>query len=190
GEVLRTRLLDPDDPCLPLLCLLGRNRLRSECRKGLAGAWLEHPFFAACDQVAAAAANAALALRGELLATMHRRLQREQARGPQLLFQDLLSRCQQALRDPERRRAVLAVVHARWRVALIDEFQDTDPLQYEIFATCFEDRPLLLVGDPKQSIYGFRGADVQAYLDAREDARTRATLGENHRSHPGLVAPV
>jgi exodeoxyribonuclease V beta subunit len=189
-EVLRTRLLDPDDPCLHLLALLGRTRLRAECLRGKAGDWLEHPFYGDCDLVAATAATAATALRGELLRAMHSRLQREKAQGPQLLFQDLLTQVVVALRDPERRAAMLATVGERWQVALIDEFQDTDRLQYEIFATCFGKRLLLLVGDPKQSIYRFRGADVHSYLQAREDATRRHTLGENHRSHPLLVAAV
>src|SRR5262249_31939083 len=135
-DVLRARLLDPDDPCLTLLALLGRTRLRAECLKGKAGDWLEHPFFRDCDAVAAAAAPAATALRGELLRAMHSRLQRAKAQGPQLLFQDLLTQVVLALRDPERRTAMLATVRERWQVALIDEFQDTDRLQYEIFATC------------------------------------------------------
>src|SRR5262249_58280314 len=129
--------------------------------------------------VAAAAATAATALRGELLRAMHSRLQRAKAQGPQLLFQDLLTQVVLALRDPERRTAMLATVRERWQVALIDEFQDTDRLQYEIFATCFGKDLLFLVGDPKQSIYRFRGADVHSYLDAREDADREHTLGEN-----------
>jgi exodeoxyribonuclease V beta subunit len=189
-DVLRTRLLDPDDPCLTLLALLGRTRLREECYRGKAGDWLEHPFFGDCDRVAETTATAATALRGELLRAMQARLQREKAQGPQLLFQDLLTQVALALRDPERRAAMLATVRERWQVALIDEFQDTDRLQYEIFATCFGERLLFLVGDPKQSIYRFRGADVHSYLEAREDAARRHTLGENHRSHPLLVAAV
>ena len=78
----------------------------------------------------------------------------------------------------------------RFKVALVDEFQDTDPVQYGIFKALF-DRPEVLfyrIGDPKQSIYGFRGADIYAYLEAaREDGQLRATLDRNFRSTPELL---
>ena len=78
----------------------------------------------------------------------------------------------------------------RFKVALVDEFQDTDPVQYGIFNALF-DRPEVLfyrIGDPKQSIYGFRGADIYAYLEAaREEDQLRATLDRNFRSTPQLL---
>ena len=78
----------------------------------------------------------------------------------------------------------------RFKVALVDEFQDTDPVQYGIFNALF-DRPEVLfyrIGDPKQSIYGFRGADIYAYLEAaQEEGQLRATLDRNFRSTPGLL---
>lgn len=78
-----------------------------------------------------------------------------------------------------------------WQVALIDEFQDTDPLQYSIFEKAFKDtgRPLFLVGDPKQAIYSFRGADIYAYLMAAQNAQAY-TINTNHRSHQQLVEAV
>lgn len=76
-----------------------------------------------------------------------------------------------------------------WRVAPIDEFQDTDPLQYAIFQHTFiaHGNPLFLVGDPKQAIYCFRGADIYAYLQAAEDAEHHYTLATNRRSHAQLI---
>ena len=76
-----------------------------------------------------------------------------------------------------------------WPVALIDEFQDTDPLQYEIFRRIFIERrrPLFLVGDPKQAIYAFRGADIYAYLQAAADTPQHYTLVRNFRSHRRLT---
>ncbi len=76
-----------------------------------------------------------------------------------------------------------------YHVALIDEFQDTDPLQYDIFNAIFSsaDLPMTMVGDPKQAIYSFRGADVFAYLQAREHATHVYTLDTNWRSVPGLI---
>lgn len=85
-----------------------------------------------------------------------------------------------------------AALRARYPVALIDEFQDTDPLQLAIFQGIYASGNrhgnLFLVGDPKQAIYSFRGADLQAYLGARSLAGAYYTLGANYRSTPELVA--
>ncbi|HWP06779.1 MAG TPA: UvrD-helicase domain-containing protein [Polyangiaceae bacterium] len=105
-------------------------------------------------------------------------------------FDDLLERVQKALRG-EGSDALTAVLRERFRAALVDEFQDTDPVQWEIVERVFVAGavPLLLIGDPKQAIYGFRGADVFTYLAAAAGAR-RVTMGVNWRSDPGLVAAV
>jgi exodeoxyribonuclease V beta subunit len=104
-----------------------------------------------------------------------------------LSFDDLLHRLAGALGSDAD--SLGAALRGRYRAALVDEFQDTDPVQWEIFRAAFDDReaPLLLVGDPKQSIYGFRGADVNAYLDARPAPDRLHTLGTNWRADPGLV---
>ncbi|MDP2645788.1 MAG: exodeoxyribonuclease V subunit beta [Desulfobacterales bacterium] len=80
-------------------------------------------------------------------------------------------------------------IRQKFKAALIDEFQDTDPVQYAIFKKVFDhpDRALFLIGDPKQAIYGFRGADIFAYMDAARHTAARYTLKENWRSEPGLV---
>ena len=99
----------------------------------------------------------------------------------------------EALRGP-RGAELAATLRARFRLAVIDEFQDTDPVQWQIFRTIFLDggdpRPLYLVGDPKQSIYGFRGADVSTYDGAR--AAVTALGGVHHlernfRSTPAVI---
>ncbi|BEV73261.1 exodeoxyribonuclease V subunit beta [Paludibacterium sp. THUN1379] len=109
-------------------------------------------------------------------------------------FDDLLTDLYDALRDPARGATLAAQLAGSFRVALIDEFQDTDPVQYHIFKHCFIDagRPVFLVGDPKQAIYSFRGADVFAYLQARNDTlpANRYTLDVNRRSQGDLVAAV
>ena len=76
-------------------------------------------------------------------------------------------------------------------VVLVDEFQDTDPLQWKVVRQAFGDgrTRLVLIGDPKQAVYSFRGADVYAYLDAARAAEPerRFTLEENWRSDAGLL---
>jgi exodeoxyribonuclease V beta subunit len=83
----------------------------------------------------------------------------------------------------------------RYSVALVDEFQDTDPIQYEIFDKIYPatsvDTSLLMIGDPKQAIYTFRGADVYAYLKAKDDLQGEVyTLRDNYRSSEGLIEGV
>jgi len=81
-------------------------------------------------------------------------------------------------------------VQKRYRAAIIDEFQDTDPIQWNIFKTLFIDdklESLFLVGDPKQSIYSFRSADIYTYLDAESHVSKKAFLDTNYRSDPALI---
>lgn len=105
-----------------------------------------------------------------------------------LSYQDLLGLLAGAVQDSR----LAADICSRYSAALIDEFQDTDPLQFRIFETLFgaNEFPLYLVGDPKQAIYSFRGADIFTYLRARQAAEGRYTLGTNRRSVPALVQAV
>jgi exodeoxyribonuclease V beta subunit len=106
-------------------------------------------------------------------------------------FADLLWGLRSALAGRGGERLSRAV-RARFKAALIDEFQDTDPVQYAIFKEIFgqEESQLFFIGDPKQAIYGFRGADVFAYMEAARDASTRYTLRENWRSEPRLITAI
>jgi exodeoxyribonuclease V beta subunit len=83
----------------------------------------------------------------------------------------------------------VATLRERYRVVLIDEFQDTDPIQWQIVNRAFGggQTTLVLIGDPKQAIYAFRGADVYAYLDAAASAGAQATLNVNRRSDQALL---
>jgi len=106
-------------------------------------------------------------------------------------FNDLLTKLYFALQGklgPFLAKSILK----RYPAALIDEFQDTDPVQYEIFRKiyCIEQHVLFLIGDPKQAIYSFRGADIFAYMTASKDAKQRHTLTENWRSETELVQAV
>ena len=95
-----------------------------------------------------------------------------------MTYDDLLTRLHATLVG-ESGDGGRARLRARYRVVLVDEFQDTDPVQWEIMRTAFGDgeATLVLIGDPKQAIYAFRGADVYAYLEA---ARTAGTAGHAH----------
>jgi exodeoxyribonuclease V beta subunit len=106
-------------------------------------------------------------------------------------FDDMLTRLDQALRG-ERGTQLRKCLRERFTVALVDEFQDTDPVQYSIFSQIYggSDRSVFFIGDPKQAIYGFRGADVFTYLEAAKLANHRYTLGQNWRSEAKLLDGV
>ncbi len=115
-------------------------------------------------------------------------------------FEDMLTRVDAALEPGNARADALRdALRRRFRYAIVDEFQDTDPVQWRIFRRLFVDgaseQRLVVVGDPKQAIFGFRGADVEAYLEARSELCTRFR-GEqrpqdtNWRSCPELLAAL
>ncbi|MEX1178249.1 MAG: UvrD-helicase domain-containing protein [Nitriliruptor sp.] len=110
-------------------------------------------------------------------------------------YDDLLTSLRCTLRDTGRGDAAVAILRDRYRWALIDEFQDTDPVQWDILRRAFRDpgdpsRALVLIGDPKQAIYSFRGADIRAYLDATATADHRRSLATNFRSDAPLLAAL
>ena len=106
-------------------------------------------------------------------------------------FDDLLSLLHGVLLDPAHGESACARVRDRFRVVLVDEFQDTDPLQWDILRRAFHGRStLLLVGDPKQAIYAFRGAEVLSYLDAVALADRHLELTTNWRSDAGLLTAL
>ncbi len=106
-------------------------------------------------------------------------------------FNDLILRLSKALKG-EQGPALRQILSERFKVALIDEFQDTDSIQWHIFSTLFGgiDHYLYLIGDPKQAIYKFRGADINSYFQARETASRLLTLEKNYRCHPFPVEEV
>lgn len=124
------------------------------------------------------------------------RFQREQDRRAQMGFDDLLVQLRRALTGPNGTR-LAELIRAQFPVAMIDEFQDTDATQYAIFDAIYgvaaddDSRALVLIGDPKQAIYAFRGADIHTYLAARRDTAGRhSTLGRNFRSTDAMVRAV
>jgi exodeoxyribonuclease V beta subunit len=132
-------------------------------------------------------ATGALAARLAFIGRVRGEVTRRKRRAAILGYDDLLSELANALEaedSPARRR-----MREHWSVVLVDEFQDTDPVQWQVFSRAFatEDKTLVLIGDPKQAIYGFRGGDVNTYLSAAETAGTRASLPTNFRSDAPLV---
>ncbi|WP_455807244.1 exodeoxyribonuclease V subunit beta [Pseudomonas fluorescens] len=124
------------------------------------------------------------------------RFEEEKRRRAEMGFDDMLLRLDAALQSDGGER-LATLIREQFPVALIDEFQDTDPVQYRIFESIYRieenspDTGLFLIGDPKQAIYAFRGADIYTYLRARQATTGRLhTLGTNFRSSHGMVNAV
>jgi exodeoxyribonuclease V beta subunit len=134
------------------------------------------------------------------LAAVKINMQSQKKQLQQLSFDDLLSQLAAALSKDDA--GVLArEIRQQYPFALIDEFQDTDPEQYAIFSTLYnlsadeilceanqESIGLLMIGDPKQSIYAFRGADIFTYMNARRQVKKHFTLGTNWRSSKAMIS--
>jgi exodeoxyribonuclease V beta subunit len=107
-----------------------------------------------------------------------------------LTYDDLLVRLKDALVDEDRGKVACGLLRDAYSVVLVDEFQDTDPIQWDVVKEAFGtgDTTLVMIGDPKQAIYSFRGGDVYSYLDATATATRRYTLTRNWRSDAGLLA--
>jgi exodeoxyribonuclease V beta subunit len=132
-----------------------------------------------------------LALQRELLQDSPQALQQLKNAQRLTAFDDMLSNLYRRLVADDG-EALAQRLRLRFRAALIDEFQDTDPQQYEIFRRIHGQgaAPLFLVGDPKQAIYGFRHADLYTYLQAQEAADSVRTLRRNQRSTPELIGAL
>jgi len=110
-------------------------------------------------------------------------------------YDDLLTQFVKALEQPQSGRQLATRMCSRYPAALIDEFQDTDPVQYRIFSHIYRrDRTccLFLIGDPKQAIYAFRGADIFTYMQARRETpqNNRITMTTNYRATAPMVQAV
>ncbi len=125
---------------------------------------------------------------------LHKELGRRKQEQARLYFDDLLLQMDAALQGP-RSEKFAADISTRFPAILVDEFQDTDPLQYHIFSRIHQagqGSTLFLIGDPKQAIYGFRGADIFTYLAARQETppENRYTMTTNYRSTGPMVKMV
>lgn len=161
---------------------------------------LKHPFFTQISEIINLKKELyenyeqlLLSLKRQLFNYVKKQLTRKKRLRNLQSFDDLILNVYQAL----QKRTAQQLIHAlrqKYQVVLIDEFQDTDPVQYQIFTRLFQhaDHSLFLIGDPKQAIYSFRGADIFAYLQANENTgqdRTH-TLDVNYRSEPHLVTAI
>ena len=191
---------------------LGGGNTVDKCKKGQR--LPENPMFEAFDELAEACLELSREYNGWLRDTRRllieeipdeiRRIIRAERR---LGYDDLIVEMRQALENRNGSGERLAAnVRRRFPVALIDEFQDTDPTQERIFDRIYtgrkeptseqppdlrdQDCALYIVGDPKQSIYEFRGADIFAYLSAQQGVDSNLQLGYNWRSSPELVRAV
>ena len=128
-------------------------------------------------------------MRGRLARRISEEIEQRKRDARLITFDDLLTRLDRALADDTRGPAVARWLRSRYDIALVDEFQDTDLVQWDIMRRAFGtgDSTLVLIGDPKQAIYAFRGADVFSYLQAAGEATNRATLVTNWRSDQGLI---
>ncbi|MBK8974781.1 MAG: UvrD-helicase domain-containing protein [Planctomycetes bacterium] len=161
-------------------------------KRGKAGniavaALAEEPFCVACTQAVAARDALHGAVRRALLESVDVDFALAKERATVLTFDDLLRRLRSALDDGPRGERLAATLRSQYEAVLVDEFQDTDPIQWGIFERAFGAGRLYLIGDPKQAIYAFRGADLHTYLRARDTATDRFTLDANYRSRPGLL---
>ncbi|HHF6568732.1 TPA: exodeoxyribonuclease V subunit beta [Haemophilus influenzae] len=109
-------------------------------------------------------------------------------------FDDLLRLFCEALQGPQGNE-LAEMIRFQYPFAMIDEFQDTDSQQYAIFSKIYRDNPekntgFIMIGDPKQAIYRFRGADIFTYLKASDEAQSRFELTKNYRSEKHLVDGV
>ena len=151
-----------------------------------------HPLFETIEALVAERPSLNDLVIARAMAEIRQAVADEKRRRGEMGFDDMLSRLDEALRS-DSGDALAAAIRQRFPVAMIDEFQDTDPQQYRIFRRIWRqqsDTALLLIGDPKQAIYAFRGADIFTYMRARSDVAAHYTLDTNWRSAPGVVESV
>ncbi|MXJ84764.1 exodeoxyribonuclease V subunit beta [Klebsiella pneumoniae] len=151
-----------------------------------------HPLFSAVESLLASSLTLTDLVLARAMVEIRDAVAREKRRRGELGFDDMLSRLDEALRG-DSGETLASAIRQRFPVAMIDEFQDTDPQQYRIFRRIWRRQPetaLLLIGDPKQAIYAFRGADIFTYMKARGAVAAHYTLDTNWRSSPGMVGSV
>lgn len=158
-----------------------------KARRAAIAGW---PVAQAASQLTVALGDFQHALRADCLQQAYAAVQEDKRRRNALGFDDLLSQLSRVLTRQGPDGLLARAIRAQFQAALIDEFQDTDEHQFRIFDTAFAGTPLFVIGDPKQAIYAFRGADVHAYLGAAARASQSFTLDVNYRSTTRMVEAV
>ncbi|MBN2801991.1 MAG: exodeoxyribonuclease V subunit beta [Deltaproteobacteria bacterium] len=153
---------------------------------------LEHPFFNKLDTLQTLFGNLlseVINAKLEFIKFIREKLPKQKIAEGVLFYDDLIEKTYNGVL---KNSAFITAAAGDYRAVLIDEFQDTDSYQYEIFNQMFIKRniPFYMIGDPKQAIYGFRGGDIFAYMDASKKAELKSTLGVNYRSDKSLVKCV
>jgi exodeoxyribonuclease V beta subunit len=149
---------------------------------------IDHPLLLELDLLGDLARQVANQPFREMAVRAPELVERELSRRGELGFDQLIGTIHRVVSDPVGAARLRSTLGARFKAVLIDEFQDTDEAQWAIFHSLFgEGKVFDLVGDPKQAIYGFRGADVHAYAAAKKKARARSTMQVNYRSDAGYV---
>ncbi|MBL6996246.1 exodeoxyribonuclease V subunit beta [Desulfobacula sp.] len=154
----------------------------------------EHEFFDLCEQMFCfykVFENNLISLKIEFLAFFNKELDKMKKAQGICFFDDLVNDLAKALEKQDAHNLQKAV-RQTYKACLIDEFQDTDPRQYDIFSKFFSPQgtPFFMIGDPKQAIYAFRGGDIFAYLKASKESDQKFTLEKNYRSAPLLVKAI
>ncbi len=129
----------------------------------------------------------------EATAAIHHNFQLLKKKKNVLSYQDLLEVTYHGLQ--QKNSNIAESIRSKYPIALVDEFQDTDPIQYAIFSSIYKEKgsgTLFMIGDPKQAIYSFRGADIFTYLKAQKESPTdqRYSLMNNHRSSYKMINAV
>ena len=146
-------------------------------------------FFALTEELCQLSPVLPLLLRDEAINRAISRYENFKRTHNKITFNDMLTRTAEAINKNED---LITSIRKKLKVGIIDEFQDTDRIQWEIFSKLFGTETLFLVGDPRQAIYGFRGGDIETYLSARNiiQEENRHTLTTNHRSCKELVEQI
>ena len=191
---------EPSLPLSPILEKLTSEKINKETKKGSTPP--QHHIFLICDNLVGQSAaidkilnNHLLCLKKEFLEELRNKLPEIKRQKNVLYYDDLLFQARCALRGDAGLK-LAEVLRSKYKAVLVDEFQDTDPIQFAILESIFiKDKketsaPVFYIGDPKQAIYSFRGADVFAYLKAVRQASCKYTMMNNWRSEEGLINAV
>ena len=188
-------LLTPPGYGMRVFELLSASGMRAKLKKGHSLPDDLHPALAGLDAAETLESDPTPFL-AHAAAWIRQRFEAAKREHAELDFGDLVSGLRAAL-EGAAGRDLAETIRAQYPVALIDEFQDTDPAQYAVFDAVYDvemtpaDRGLFLIGDPKQAIYGFRGADIHSYLAARRATTGRHyTLPKNYRATEAAVSAV